>query len=76
MKPNDSEMSQQVVQALLAASGVTPPDDEVRRLAGLYPALRASVDRFHAVDVGDDVTAAVFGADVGADFEADVGGET
>ncbi len=46
----------------MAAAGLSPPDDEVRRLAGLYPGLRASADRFHNVDGGDEVPAAVFRA--------------
>ena len=50
------------VAALLAAAGLDPPAAEVDRLAGLYPALRRSLDRFHRVDTGDEVTAAVFRA--------------
>ena len=56
--------------ALLAAAGLPVPDDEVERLAQLYPDLRASVDRFYAVDVGDEVPAAVFRADDGAQDSA------
>lgn len=52
----------ETVHVLLTAAGLTPPDAEVERLAKLYPGLRQSVDRFHAVDVGDEVTAAVFRA--------------
>lgn len=52
-----------VVQALLDAAGVAPPEDEVERLAGLYPGLRKAADRFHEVDTADEVTAAVFRAD-------------
>lgn len=51
------------VAALLAGAGLDPPDDEVDRLAALYPGLRRSADRFHAVDVGDEVPAAVFRAE-------------
>ena len=50
------------VRVLLTAAGLSPPDAEVERLAKLYPGLRRSVDRFHAIDVGDEVTAAVFRA--------------
>ncbi|MEL6983772.1 MAG: hypothetical protein AAFO29_15210 [Actinomycetota bacterium] len=58
------------VSALLAAAGLEPPDSEIDRLAGLYPGLRRSLDRFHEVDTGDDVTAAVFRAgEVGTDDE-------
>lgn len=52
----------QTVQTLLTAAGLSPPDDEVERLARLYPGLRRAVDRFHQIDVGDEVTAAVFRA--------------
>lgn len=52
----------QAVATLLAAAGLSPPPEEVDRLAGLYPGLRRSLDRFHAVDAGDEVTAAVFRA--------------
>lgn len=55
----------QTVRTLLAAAGLQPPDDEVERLARLYPGLRRSVDRFHEIDTGDEVTAAVFRADPG-----------
>lgn len=58
-----------IVRALLAAAGLDIPDDEVERLAHLYPGLRRSVDRFYEVPVGDGVTAAVFRAD-----DQDVGG--
>ena len=55
------------VQVLLAANGLQPPDDEVERLARLYPGLRRTVDRFHEIDAGDEVMAAVFHADEGTD---------
>ena len=48
--------------ALLAAAGVTVPDEEVERLSGLYGGIRRTVERFHAVDVGDEVPAAIFRA--------------
>lgn len=47
---------------MLAAAGLAIPDDEAERLVRLYPGLRRSVDRFHDVGVGDEVTAAVFRA--------------
>jgi len=54
--------------ALLAAAGLDPPEDEIDRLAALYPGLRRSLDRFHAVDAGDEVAAAVFrAAETGTD---------
>ncbi|MGF1599842.1 MAG: hypothetical protein ACFCVK_23505 [Acidimicrobiales bacterium] len=52
------------VRALLAAAGLTVPEPEVERLAGLYPGLRRGVDRFHGIDVGDEVPAAVFRASI------------
>lgn len=48
------------VAALLAAAGLTVPDNEIERLAGLYPALRHSMDKLYRVDTGDEVQAAVF----------------
>jgi len=59
---DDDDQVRAEVSALLRAAGVDPPASEVDRLAGLYPGLRRSLDRFHAVDVGDEVTAAVFRA--------------
>jgi hypothetical protein len=53
----------QTVRTLLTAAGLNPPADEIERLAGLYPALRRSLDRFHRIDAGDEVTAAVFRAE-------------
>ncbi|MGB5758115.1 MAG: hypothetical protein WBM50_14450 [Acidimicrobiales bacterium] len=60
-----SDDSLRIVQALLDGAGLAPPQEEVERLAGLYPGLRKTVDRIHQVDVGDEVTAAVFRADLG-----------
>ncbi|MEM7273298.1 MAG: hypothetical protein AAF547_09485 [Actinomycetota bacterium] len=57
----------ETVRALLAAAGLQPPDDEIARLAELYPDLRRRIDRFHAIDVGDEVAAAVFRADGGGE---------
>ncbi|MEL7157417.1 MAG: hypothetical protein AAFN30_12555 [Actinomycetota bacterium] len=50
---------QQVVDVLLRQAGLTVPDNEVQRLASLYPGLRRSADRFHALDVGDEVPAGI-----------------
>ncbi len=61
--PTMTDENLQTVRALLGAAGLTPPEEEVERLAGLYPGLRKSIDRFHDIDVGDEVTAAVFRAD-------------
>lgn len=58
-----------ITAALLTAAGVTVPDDEIDRLGGLYGGLRRTMERFHAVDVGDEVPAAIFRA---GDVEADV----
>lgn len=60
----ESEVAaRQQVAALLSAAGLEPPDDEIDRLAALYPGLRRSLDRFHSIDTGDGVTAAVFRAE-------------
>ncbi len=58
----------ETVRGLLAASGLHPPDDEVERLARLYPGVRKSIERFHQIDVGDEVTAAVFRADLNGEI--------
>ena len=56
------------IDVLLNEAGLTEvPEEERRRLAQLYPGLRRSVDRFYEIDTGDEVTAAVFRADEGAD---------
>ena len=56
----------EIVRALLGGAGLVPPEDEVERLAELYPGIRRSIERFYAVDVGDEVMAAVFRADAAA----------
>jgi hypothetical protein len=63
----DEEVNQEVdheavVRTLVAAAGLTIPDDEIERLARLYPGLRRSVDRYYDVPVGDEVMASVFRA--------------
>ncbi len=58
----DPEQVRVTVEHLLLAAGVDVPDTEVDRLAGLYPGLRGSVDKICAIDVGDEVQAAVFDA--------------
>ncbi|MFT7598133.1 MAG: hypothetical protein ACI8TP_001054 [Acidimicrobiales bacterium] len=50
------------VGVLLRAAGLDVPEEEVQRLAGLYPGLRRSADRFHQVEVGDEVPSAIFRA--------------
>jgi hypothetical protein len=35
------------VRAMLAASGISPPDDEVEAMIQMYPALRASADALY-----------------------------
>lgn len=50
------------VATLLAAAGLTVPDNEIQRLADLYPGLRRSVDKMYEIDTGDEVPAAVFRA--------------
>lgn len=66
MTAEDSDRT--TTAALLAAAGVTVPDEEVDRLGGLYGGIRRTMERFHAVDVGDEVPAAIFRA---GDVEAD-----
>jgi hypothetical protein len=56
------EEARGLVVALLTSAGLDPPADEVERLAALYPGLRRTIDRYHSIDVGDEVTAAVFRA--------------
>ena len=52
------------VEVLLREAGLgSVPDEEIQRLAQLYPGLRRSADRFYEVDTGDEVTAAVFRAE-------------
>lgn len=50
------------VATLLAAAGLRVPDNEVERLAQLYPGLRRSMDRMYEVPTGDEVPAALFRA--------------
>ena len=45
------------VATLLAAAGLQVPDNEVERLAQLYPGLRRSMDRMYDVPTGDEVPA-------------------
>lgn len=68
-----SDDSLRIVRALLDGAGLAPPQEEVERLAGLYPGLRKTVDRIHQVDVGDEVTAALFRADPGAETSGSSG---
>lgn len=59
-----SEEHVRTVEVLLGEAGLHDvPEEELRRLAQLYPGLRRSIDKFHEIDVGDEVTAAVFRAD-------------
>jgi hypothetical protein len=59
-----SDDDTRTVEVLLREAGLDQvPDDEVRRLAQIYPGLRRSADRFYDIDVGDEVTAAVFRAE-------------
>lgn len=67
----EADWNVRTVWALLAAAGLSPPDDEVERLAGLYPGLRRTADRFHAIDAGDAVQAAVLRAGVPATASRD-----
>ena len=60
--PMDEADARGTVDALLRAAGVAVPDEEAARLAGLYPALRRSVDRFYDVTTEDALPAARFDA--------------
>ncbi len=42
-----------IVQALLDASGLQPPPEEVERLAELYGPIRRQLAMIHAADVGN-----------------------
>ena len=58
-----SEQDVHTVEVLLREAGLNDvPQEELRRLAQLYPGLRRSIDKFHEIDVGDELTAAVFRA--------------
>jgi hypothetical protein len=48
-----------LVRALVAASGLSPSEAEIRALAVGYPALRAAADRLQAI-AGDTDPAPVF----------------
>lgn len=62
-----SDEETEAVEVLLREAGLRDvPPDEVQRLAELYPGLRRSADRFHEIEVGDEVTAAVFRAGEGS----------
>lgn len=52
-----------IVRALLSAAGIEAPDADVHSLTRAYPRLRRTVDKMYAVDVGDEVPAALFRAD-------------
>jgi len=59
---DDTHEARRQVEVLLTAAGLAPPSEEIDRLADLYPGLRRSLDRYHAIETGDEVTAAVFRA--------------
>lgn len=52
----------EAVRTLLGAAGIEAPDDDLGSLARVYPGIRRKMERLYAVDVGDEVTAAVFRA--------------
>jgi hypothetical protein len=59
-----SDDDTRTVEVLLREAGLDQvPDDEIQRLAQIYPGLRRSTDRFYEVDIGDEVAAAVFRAE-------------
>lgn len=51
-----------LVQALLNAAGLQPPQQEVERLAELYGPLRRQLTMIHSADVDDADPAEVFHA--------------
>lgn len=56
-----------IVQAMLAAAGLTPPGPEVERLTELYGPMRRQLAMLYAADIGDADPASVFRAgEVGA----------
>lgn len=59
---DDTAAAATTVATLLAAAGLQVPDNEVERLAQLYPGLRRSMDRMYDVPTGDEVPAALFRA--------------
>jgi len=42
-----------LVRQLLAASGLTPSEEEVRQLVAMYPILRMKADRLYELDLAD-----------------------
>ena len=59
-----SDDAARTVRVLLTEAGLEQvPDDEVQRLAQLYPGLRRTADKFYEVETGDEVTAAIFRAE-------------
>lgn len=61
-----SDDAVRTVEMLLAEAGLGQvPDEEIRRLAQLYPGLRRSADKFYQIETADEVTAAVFRAEEG-----------
>lgn len=57
---------EQTVRTLLTAAGLSVPDDDVKRLARIYPGLRRRADRTYDIEVGDEVPAPMFRADEGS----------
>ncbi len=55
------------VRALLAAAGITPPEDEILEMIRTYPALRNAADSLYVDEVADFLPA-FFPTD--ADLEA------
>ena len=46
--------AEETVTALLAAAGITVPDDEKADLVAAYPAFRASLDALHDVPMSQE----------------------
>ena len=52
------------VQALLGLVGIELPGSDLASLGRIFPQFRQKVDRMYEIDTGDEVTAAVFRADM------------
>jgi Asp-tRNA(Asn)/Glu-tRNA(Gln) amidotransferase C subunit len=50
------------VQGLLGLAGISPAPTELDQLAAQFPAMRASIERLWALDLGDTAPSLVFRA--------------
>ncbi|HJL99853.1 MAG: hypothetical protein QGF99_06560 [Acidimicrobiales bacterium] len=61
---DSSSESVNEVQALLALVGIELTGADLASLGRIFPQFRQKVDRMYEIDTGDEVTAAVFRADM------------